>query len=108
MRTKLLIFIILYSFNNPVFAINNTCFNNLISTSISSQQVFYKNGVLHLDGFNETGLINIYSIIGNKVFSSEKINLTLSKSLTVSLKTGNMYIIQIHLNNSIQTFKIIA
>ena len=72
------------------------------------QKVFYKNGVLYVNGFEGTGTITIYSIIGNKVYSIKLSDLSSNKTLPVNLKTGNMFIIQVQSNNKIKTFKIIA
>ena len=107
MRTKLLILIILFSFSR-VYAVNSTRFSNIDIVENNLQQVFYKDGTLYIYGFKGPGIITIYSIIGNKIFSSEVSDLKSNRTLSVNLKTGNMFIIQIYLGNKIETFKIIA
>ncbi|MDG2371179.1 MAG: hypothetical protein P8L83_01015 [Flavobacteriaceae bacterium] len=107
MRTKLLILIVLFSFSSG-YAFNSTRFSNINIFEKTIQQVFYKDGTLYIDGFKGSGVITIYSIIGNKIFSAEVSDLNSNRELSVNLKTGNMFIIQIHSGNKVKTFKIIA
>jgi hypothetical protein len=105
---KLLLFIILFSFciasatENP--SPNITIFNN--STQIQ-KIVFYNNGNLFLKGFNGPGVIEIYSIIGNKIS-----NITVQEleniQLAYSLKTRSMYIIRVITEKEVETYKIIT
>ncbi len=105
MRTKLFIYIFLFSFGTfqPCQAFY---FQN--STESSIQSVFYKNGVLQVNGFEGLTKITVYSIIGNEIFSKELSDLNFTKNIPMYLKTGNMFIIQIHSNNTVKIFKIIA
>jgi hypothetical protein len=106
-RTKLLIFISLFIFASSYGIVPHRLHHlNFIQNLI--QKVFYKNGVLYVNGFEGTGTITIYSIIGNKVYSIKLSDLSSNKTLPVNLKTGNMFIIQVQSNNKIKTFKIIA
>ena len=101
-------------FDKPFIGIGSTgyegnpCNMHLNDLSVNTHQVFYKDGQLYIEGFDGKGFVNIYSIIGNKIFASEVFNLSLNKKLNIDLKPGNMFIIQVHLNNKIKTFKIIA
>jgi hypothetical protein len=106
-RTKLLIFIVLFSFSTA-YAVNSPSLYNINIVEISIQKVFYKNGTLYINGFEGPGIVNVYSIIGNKIYSAEFSDLNSNRTLPMNLMTGNMFIIQIHSNNKIKTFKIIA
>ena len=107
MRTKLLIFISLFTFASS-YGIFPYKLYDLNSIENLVQKVFYKNGVLYVDGFEGSGTITIYSIIGNKVYSIKLSDLSSYKMIPVNLKTGNMFIIRIQSNTEIKTFKIIA
>ncbi len=107
-RTKLLLFILFIFSYTTVYSLNSSQLIDLNDLSVNTHQVFYKDGQLYLEGFDGKGFVNIYSIIGNKIFASEIFNLSLNKKLNIDLKPGNMFIIQVHLNNKIKTFKIIA
>ena len=102
MRKKLLFltfFVLISSFS---FAkIDKLLFND-------NEKVFYDGNRVILSGFEGNGKINIYSIIGNKIKSTEVIDLS-SAIVPLNLKKGNMYIIQVnYLSSKIKTFKIIA
>tara|TARA_B100000780_G_scaffold144705_1_gene101160 strand:- start:12 stop:305 length:294 start_codon:yes stop_codon:yes gene_type:complete len=90
------------------FAANKTMTLDENISKILIQQVFYKDGIVYLDGFKGSGIVTIYSIIGNKIFSTKVSNLSSKKTISVNLKSGNMFIIQIHSGSSVDTFKIIA
>ena len=107
MRTKLLIFLLFTSLNKS-FALEASLISDKDLSETNIQQVFYEDGIVYIDGFNGPCLVNIYSIIGNKVFSVEILNLNSLKSIPVDLKAGNMFIIQIHSGSLVKTFKIIA
>ena len=108
MRTKLLLFLLFIFSYTTVYSLNSNQLIHLNDLTVNTQQVFFKDGQLYLEGFDGKGFINIYSIIGNKIFASEVFNLSLNKKLSIDLKPGNMFIIQVHLKNKIKTFKIIA
>ena len=73
-----------------------------------NEKVFYDGNRVILSGFEGNGKINIYSIIGNKIKSTEVIDLS-SAIVPLNLIKGNMYIIQVnYLSSKIKTFKIIA
>ena len=73
-----------------------------------NEKVVYDGNSVILSGFKGNGKINIYSIIGNKIKSTEVIDLS-SAIVPLNLKKGNMYIIQVnYLSSKIKTFKIIA
>ncbi|MDA9685467.1 T9SS type A sorting domain-containing protein [Flavobacteriaceae bacterium] len=107
MRTKLLIFICSFIFASGygVFTYKPYHLNSIENLA---QKVFYNNGVLYVNGFEGSGTITIYSIIGNKVYSIKLSDLSSNKMIPVNLKTGNMFIIRVQSNTEIKTFKIIA
>tara|TARA_B100000686_G_scaffold353910_1_gene461464 strand:+ start:1453 stop:1776 length:324 start_codon:yes stop_codon:yes gene_type:complete len=105
-RTKLLLFILLFSIGSISFKYPLN--NRLISSKqINSEQVYYKNGTLYINGFSGEGEISIYSIIGNKLFST-KISKLESSKIDINLQNGNMYIIQVRFSNKVKIFKIVA
>ena len=107
MRTKLLLFIVCFSFGTS-YAVNSSYLSNRDTTENYFQNVFYKNGILYVNGFEGSVVISVYSIIGNKIYSEELFDLSSKRQLPINLKSGNMFIIQIHSDNKIKTFKIIA
>ena len=107
MRTKLFLLIACFSFSTS-YAVDSSNLPNRDTTENYIQKIFYKNGILYVNGFEGSGVISVYSIIGNKIYSAEFSDLNSNRTLPMNLKTGNMFIIQIHSNNKIKTFKIIA
>ena len=105
MRKKLLYVILLLFFNSPSFAND---FKTKKLTFSNTEKIIYDGNRIILKGFMGNGHVNIYSIIGNKIKSTELINLS-SAIIPLNLREGNMYIIQvIYTTNNIKTFKIIA
>ena len=72
-----------------------------------NQIVIYKAGNLLINGFNGPGEIEIYSIIGNKINSTYTQEL-FQFNFSLSLESGNMFIVRIISGNKVKTFKIIA
>ena len=107
MRTKLLILIVCF-FYVTAYAVQSSRLSNPYTVENYIQKVFYKNGTLYINGFEGSGIISVYSIIGNKVFSQDFSDLNSTRQLPINLKSGSMFIIQIHFDNKIKTFKIIA
>lgn len=69
--------------------------------------VLYDNGSIYLKGFKGQGIVEIYSIIGNKIYAFELQNLN-EIELSYPLKSGNMYIIRVITTKKAETFKIVA
>ena len=79
---------------------------NFFSTQVD-KLVLYKNGNILFKGFDGPGIIEIYSIIGNKISTFEIQNLNDLK-ISFPLKSGNMYIIRVVTVKKAETFKIVA
>lgn len=62
---------------------------------------------LHITGLQGSGIIEIYSIIGNKI-SEFKVQELYSFKIYLNLESRNMYIIRVKKSENIYTFKIIA
>ena len=107
MRTKLFLLIACFSFSTS-YAVDSSYLSKRDTTENYIQKIFYKNGILYVNGFEGSGVIAVYSIIGNKIYSEEFFDLSSNRQLPINLKSGNMFIIQIHSDNKIKTFKIIA
>ena len=67
----------------------------------------YNNGSIYLKGFDGQGIVEIYSIIGNKIYAFELQNLN-DIAISYPLKSGNMYIIRVITTKKAETFKIVA
>ena len=79
---------------------------NFFSTQVD-KIVLYKNGSILFKGFDGPGIVEIYSIIGNKISAFELQSLNDIK-ISFPLKSGNMYIIRVITAKKAETFKIIA
>ena len=108
MTKKLLLFIIPLSFYiasaTKIISPNITIFN--IATQ-EPKNVFYNNGNLYLKGFKGPGVIEIYSIIGNKITNKNVRELDVF-TFTYPLDSGNMYIIRVVTGKEVTTFKVVA
>ena len=62
---------------------------------------------LHITGLHGSGIIEIYSIIGNKI-KVIKVQELYNFKTYLNLESGNMYILRIKLPGNIHTFKLIA
>ena len=104
-----LLFLILFLNIVIAFATVSTSSNfskNFFSTQVD-KLVLYKNGNILFKGFDGPGIIEIYSIIGNKISTFEIQNLNDVK-ISFPLKSGNMYIIRVVTVKKAETFKIVA
>ena len=108
MKKKLFFFILLL---NIQFASAADLLSSNITTFDTATQeqksVFYNNGNLHIKGFKGQGLIEIYSIIGNKI-TDLRVQQLDGFQIQYPLKQGNMYIIRIQTKVDIITFKVVA
>jgi len=108
LEKKLIFFILLLTIQTASAAISLSFNITTFNTSIQEQKkVFYNNGSLHIKGFTGQGLVEVYSIIGNKI-TDLKVQQLDSFQFQYPLKHGNMYIIRIHTKVDIVTFKVIA
>ncbi len=108
MEKKLIFFILLLTIQSASAA--DTITSNITTFNTTTQEqknVFYNNGNLHIKGFKGQGLVEIYSIIGNKI-TDLKVQQLDSFQFQYPLKDGNMYIIRIHTKAEIVTFKVIV
>ena len=62
---------------------------------------------LHIIGLEGSGIIEIYSIIGNKIKEIKVQELNNFKTY-LNLESGNMYILRVKINENMYTFKLIA
>ena len=108
MTKKPLLFTLVFSF----VAVQATDFpiSNITTFKKATQvekNVFFKEGVLYLKGFEGPGSIEIYSIIGNKI-SETKTQELYSFQFSFPLELGNMYIIRVITQGTVSTFKVVA
>ena len=104
-----LIFLILY-LNILIAFAKDLPHTNILLNNFSTQLekiVFYKNDNIYIKGFNGPGIIEIYSIIGNKIKDIEIQELE-NFILPYHLNSGNMYIIRVITMKKVETFKIVA
>ncbi len=108
MIRKLLFFFLFL--NIPIAFATNLPYSNFSKNFFSTQVdklIVYNNGSIYLKGFEGQGIVEIYSIIGNKIYAFELQNLS-DVALSYPLKSGNMYIIRVITTKKAETFKIIA
>ena len=108
MEKKIFFFILLLNIQfasaADILAFNITTFK---TATQEQKSVFYNNGNLHIKGFKDQGLIEIYSIIGNKI-TDLRVQQLDDFQIQYPLKQGNMYIIRIQTKVDIITFKVVA
>jgi len=104
---KLLIFLILFSSNFAFATFEH--FSPLITKVVFQDPtvVLHRDGYLYFNGFEGPGQIEIYSIIGNKIFETSTQDLFQFKLIS-PLESGNMYIIRVNSNGKIKNFKIVS
>ena len=70
--------------------------------------VTYQQQTLYIQGLIGQGLVEVFSIIGNKVAQFQVVDLSNAK-IPISLESGNMYIVRVrYQGNVMKTFKILA
>lgn len=92
------------------FTIVNANLNSspLISTTFQqTPKAAYQDQQLHLLGVEGPGVIEVYSIIGNKIKEIKVQELDNFKSY-LELDSGNMYIIRVTVSNKVYTLKIVT
>ena len=102
------------------FLISSFCFsinyklpqftNSPLSKNISEKSfnIYYKNNLLFIKGYNVNGVLKIYSLIGNIVLEMNIQDLS-SLSIPINLIKHNMYIVRIKTaDNTIFSYKILA
>ena len=108
MSTKLhhlllsIICIVGFSFTSNAAA--NTSYTAL---QLEDVHVVYKYKQLILQGCPEQGKLEIFSIIGNPIYSCDLAQLK-GSTIPFDLETNNMYIVRISIGQKSKTFKIIA
>ena len=107
MIKKLLVFLVLFSSEAIFSASSKLSIDQLIEIAQDKGVVIYRNGHLHFKGFTGQGRVEIFSIIGNKIFENEVLNFS-QFQLNILLKKGNMYIVRIIIQDQAKTFKIVA
>ena len=108
MKEKIYFFILLLTIQFASAADILTSNITTFKTATQEQKsVFYNNGNLRIKGFKGQGLIEIYSIIGNKI-TDLRVQQLDGFQIQYPLKQGNMYIIRIQTKVDIITFKVVA
>lgn len=74
---------------------------------LENVHVVYKYKQLILQGCPEQGKLEIFSIIGNPIYSCDLAQLK-GSTIPFDLETNNMYIVRISIGQKSKTFKIIA
>jgi hypothetical protein len=70
--------------------------------------VIYKNKILFVQGIRGQGVVEVYSIIGNKIVEKYVSDLSNAR-IPIYLKSGHMYIVRIRdQKNNLKTYKILA
>ena len=111
MRNTILIFcffIASQSFSNH--KVNNSSLFAEIKLNFEIQNkpiVLYENGFIYVKEINDSGKIEVFTIIGNKILSANVQNFQDSK-IPLLLENHNMYIIRIQTQEKVYTFKIVA
>lgn len=69
--------------------------------------LLYDAGRLILKGFEGSGTLHIYSIIGNEIAVIEVLDLS-DFTVPLDFKTNHMYIVRVQTDKGIKTFKLVA
>ena len=77
------------------------------TTSQQSPKAAYQDQQLHLLGVEGPGVIEVYSIIGNKIKEINVQELDNFKSY-LELDSGNMYVIRVTVSKKVYTLKIVT
>ena len=78
--------------------------NNLNLSSQETQNIIFKNGMIHVVGFCGPGKIELYTIIGNQIMN-RKVKEFNSFCLPIKVKSSNIYIVRILNKNRHKSFK---
>jgi hypothetical protein len=78
--------------------------NNVNLNTQESQNIIFKNGMIHVVGFCGPGKIEIYTIIGNQIMS-RKVKEFNSFRLPLKVESSNIYIVRILNKNRYKSFK---
>ncbi|MBJ25042.1 MAG: hypothetical protein CMC91_02710 [Flavobacteriaceae bacterium] len=111
MRNTILIicfFLALQSFSNYKANTTPHLFKTTLNLDKQNKPIaLYKNGFLYIKDINSSGKIEVYTIIGNKILTTNIQNFQDSK-IPILLENQNMYIIRIETQNQVYTIKIVA
>ena len=78
--------------------------NNVNLSTQKKQNIIYNHGTLSLIGFNGSGKIEIYTIIGNQLVKLKVKELNFFK-LPIKLNSKNIYILRVFNNGRYRSFK---
>ena len=106
MHIRLFIFILIIFTLTIVKAYPTPSSTSYNSTQEIPKAAYYQQN-LHITGLQGSGIIEIYSIIGNKI-SEIKVQELYSFKIYLNLESRKMYIIRVKKYENIYTFKIIA
>ena len=73
-----------------------------------TEKVFYANGRLTLSGFDNIIAVEIFDILGKKIYANNAIRIRESVSLDLTLKANSLYIVRVHSPDTKRSFKIVA
>ncbi|MGC6479809.1 MAG: hypothetical protein ACON42_05465 [Flavobacteriaceae bacterium] len=89
------------------FAGTDMSSNSAVALQLEDVHVVYKYKQLILQGCPEQGKLEIFSIIGNPIYSCDLAQLK-GSTVPFELENNNMYIVRISIGQKSKTFKIIA
>lgn len=103
-RINILLTFLFVGISSLAYAHGNSSYNTL---QLEDVHVVYKYKQLILQGCPEQGKLEIFSIIGNPIYSIDLAQLK-SSTIPFELENNNMYIVRISIGKKSKTFKIIA
>ncbi len=74
-----------------------------IDETTEFKNFYTKNNTLYINGISNCTQINIYDVIGRKIYAQKPI----SSNIEINLKKNNIYILELKINNKLQRIKII-
>lgn len=105
---KITFFILLLFFSHIGSAAVSTSDTKNTSLVEEAPTLIYKNKILFVQGIRGQGVVEVYSIIGNKIVEMNVSDLSNAR-IPIYLKSGHMYIVRIRdQKNNLKTFKILA
>ncbi len=79
-----------------------------ITASLQKEKAYYHNGQLIIDGMSDIKSIEVYDILGKRVFQTKVVDKTAKQVINVSLRSKNMYIVRVQTTATRKSFKIVA
>ncbi len=71
-------------------------------------KVVYSNGMLTISGIEQLASVEVYDVLGKKVFGSSKLKGKQRYRFSVTLQKRSMYIVRVQTPKQLKSFKIIA